>query len=182
MKLKNKTKNKNQSLPNKFKEKLNNSKKSWKMKLWTKTNVKIWEEKLRNGNKKVNKKCKNFVNKLVSQRNKINPKQQKIFSLLLILNLFLIKALNFNKASKLKLLISVTHVGNIITLPLKFKQDNIVVHKYWQDQSIIWQPICGLWLVWLLKCWLVNYFSIQEKIILKLLVKMMIIWPKWCNF
>jgi len=77
----------------------------------------------------VNKKCKNFVNKLVLQRNKINPKPQKIFSQLLILNLFLIKVLSFNKASKLKLLISVTHVGNIITLPLKFKQDNIVAPK-----------------------------------------------------
>jgi hypothetical protein len=57
-------------------------------------------------------------------KSKRNQKQQNNCSQLLILNLFLIKAQNYNKDLKLKLLILVMHAGNIIILLLKFKPDN----------------------------------------------------------
>ena len=72
--------------------------------------------------------------------------------------------------------------GNIIILPLKFKPDSIEALKCWPDQSTICLLICGRWPAWLLKCLRVSCFSIQEKTIIKLLVRMMIIWPKWWNF
>lgn len=152
------------------------------MKLWIKINVKIWEEKLKNGKKRASKKCKNFVRKQVIKRNKNKKKLQKTSSQHLILNLSSTKAPNLRKASKLKLPIWVTHVGNTITLLPKFKQGSIEVPKYWQDRSTTWQPTCGLWLAWPLKCWLDNYCSIQEKTTHKLSERMMIIWLKWCNF
>lgn len=79
-----------------------------------------------------------------------------------------------------KFAIWVMDVGLIITLPLRFKLDNIDLQRLLSEPIIIHLQIFGLLLAQYLK-WLqeISYLNLEK---VKIMIKMMIILLKWWNF
>ena len=159
---------------------------AWKLKNWAKMQRKPWKERSRNYNKKYKKNPK-LWSRLNQSPNQKNKKRTNKFVLIFsqkrsILSWSLIRLNHLRRVSRSRLLIWEMHAGRTIILQLKFKQGNIEDQKLFWVRSIISLLICGRWLVWLLRCWLVICCSIPRETLTKFMGRMMIILLRWWSY